>query len=182
MTLRLSAVKSVRLVMAASIVPKHGEGVLGCSYMWIPSVGTWLARSARSGCRASATTRGDWSRRPSGTTNIHQRLPRARAMPGRARAAPRIVKCGCLWSVSKQHGRLFKTLSSRSLVRMLRAVRAQQRIHRGLAERPPALRALPLARLCHFRAHDRGKPAFWGHFRQFDHTRVRVRPLLSRTL
>ena len=38
-----------------------------------------------------------------------------------------------------------------------------------------------LARLCHFRAHDRGKPAFWGHFRQIDHTRVRVGPLLSST-
>jgi len=31
-----------------------------------------------------------------------------------------------------------------------------------------------LTRVCHFRAHDRGKPAFSGHCRQFDHTRVRV--------
>ena len=38
-----------------------------------------------------------------------------------------------------------------------------------------------LARLYHFRAHDRGKPAFGGHFQQFDHMRVRVRPLLSST-
>ena len=32
-------------------------------------------------------------------------------------------------------------------------------------------------RLCQFRTHDHRKPAFSGHFRQFDHTRLRVSPL-----
>ena len=65
MTSRLSAVKSVRLVMAASIVPKHGEGALGCSYMWFLGIGAWLA-----------PIRTQW-------------------MPGATHVAPDIVKCGC---------------------------------------------------------------------------------------